>query len=69
MIGVYHWIPKLEVGLLVEQDLTEAFAAILTNLEVNLVIALVTLLLNIGASLIITRTISKPLIDLATTAN
>jgi nitrate/nitrite-specific signal transduction histidine kinase len=57
------------MALLIEQDLSEAFRAVYTSLSVNLGIALVTVLLAASASLLITRSISVPLINLAETAS
>jgi len=68
VIGVYRWLPELQSVLSVEQDLSEAFRAILTTLGVNLSIALVTVLVAAVASLFITRSIANPVVDLAETA-
>jgi len=68
VIGVYRWLPDLQGVLSVEQDLSEAFRAILTTLGVNLSIALVTVFVAAVASLFITRSIADPVVDLAETA-
>ncbi len=68
VIGVYRWIPELQSVLSVEQDLSEAFRAILTTLGVNLSIATITVLVAAVASLFITRSIANPVVDLAETA-
>ena len=69
VLGAYRWLPELQMALLIEQDLSEAFRAVYTSLSVNLGIALVTVLLAASASLLITRSISVPLINLAETAS
>ncbi len=69
VIGVYRWLPNLQVVLSVEQDFSEAFRAILTTLSVNLSIALITVLVAVVASLFITRSIANPVVDLAETAS
>lgn len=69
VLGVYHWIPELDLAILVEQDLSEAFGLILTTLRVNIVIAGIALLLAVAASLAITRGIASPLVNLVETAS
>lgn len=69
VLGAYRWLPELQMALLIEQDLSEAFRAVYTSLSVNLGIALVAVLLAASASLLITRSISVPLINLAETAS
>jgi len=61
VLAVYRWLPELQVALLAEQDQSEAFRAILTTLNVNVLIALLAALLAVGAALLITRSISAPL--------
>jgi nitrate/nitrite-specific signal transduction histidine kinase len=68
VVGVYRWIPELEMALLVEQEASEAFRSISTSLAVNLGIAFFAVLLAVGASLLITRGIATPLVDLVETA-
>jgi len=68
VIGVYRWMPDLQVVLAVEQDLTEAFGAVYALIGVNLSIALAAMLLAALASLFITRSIARPLEDLVSTA-
>jgi len=67
-VGVYRWLPDLQVVLAAEQDLSEGFRAFYEILGVNLGIALVAVLLAVGASLFVTRSISDPLINLVGTA-
>jgi len=68
VVGVYRWLPDLQVALAVEQDLSEADRAVYTIVGVNLSIAVVAGLLAVFASLFITRSIAAPLADLAGTA-
>jgi nitrate/nitrite-specific signal transduction histidine kinase len=68
VVGVYRWIPELEMALLVEQDVSEAFRSIATGLTVNIAIGLVAVVLAVGASLGITRGIADPLVELVETA-
>ena len=68
VIGIYRWIPALEVGLLVEQDLTEAFSSVLMLLTVNLILSLIAVIVIVIAGFYITRSIAEPLISLSDTA-
>jgi len=68
VIGVYHWLPELEVVLLAEQERSEAFRGIYRTLGINLSVAVVAMLAAVGASLYFTRGIAVPLADLADTA-
>ncbi len=69
VLGVYRWVPMLEAGLLVEQDLWEVFGAIMANLGVNLAIVFFVILFAGGAALGVTRSIAMPLENLARTAS
>jgi nitrate/nitrite-specific signal transduction histidine kinase len=68
VVGVYRWLPGLQASLVVEQEMAEAFRAILAGLAVNLAVALAAVLLAVGASLLITRQIAEPIVGLARTA-
>lgn len=65
VVGVYHWLPQLQVALLAEQDQTEAFRAIYSTLGINVGVALVSVVLAVIASLFITRSIANPMAELA----
>jgi GAF domain-containing protein/HAMP domain-containing protein len=68
VIGVFHWLPELQVALLAEQDRAEAFRTTYTVLAINTGVALVALLAAMGVSLLITRSIATPIASLAETA-
>ncbi len=68
VVGVYRYLPDLRAVLCTEQDLSEGFRAIYTIFVVNSSIALVAVLLAIGASLLLTRSIAGPLVNLVNTA-
>jgi len=68
VVGVYQWLPELGAALLAEQDLSEAFGAMYANLAINVGIALGSVLMAVGVSMAITRSISSPLVDLMQTA-
>jgi signal transduction histidine kinase len=69
VVGIYRWLPDLNVVLAVEQDTAEAFQAVSTNTLVNLVIALIALFLAIVAALYMTQNIANPIAELASTAS
>jgi nitrate/nitrite-specific signal transduction histidine kinase len=68
VVGVYRWLPELDAALIVEQDQSEAYQAVLATLNVNVVVAVLAALGAAIASLVFTRGISAPLIDLVDTA-
>ena len=68
VIGVYRWLPELEVALLAEQDQSDAFGAVSRTMSINVGVALVSVILATIASLFISRGIASPLRDLAETA-
>ncbi|HSJ52411.1 MAG TPA: cache domain-containing protein [Anaerolineae bacterium] len=63
-MGVYHWLPDLQTGLVAKQDRQEAFGfGYLLILVVGLA-GLIAIVLAIGISLVVTRTITGPLAQL-----
>lgn len=68
VIGVYRWLSNVEAGLLVEQDESEALQSITATLGVNFGVIILSVLLAVGASWMITRTIASPLDNLVNTA-
>ncbi len=68
VVGAYHWLPRLEVALLAEQTQAEAFRPVILSLGVIGAITLFLLALAAGASLLLTRSIARPLAQLAQTA-
>jgi signal transduction histidine kinase len=67
VIGVYHWMPDLGIAIVTEQEILESFQSILTNIMVNLGIALVALILAVGSALLLVRDIANPLVRLVET--
>jgi signal transduction histidine kinase len=69
VIGVYRWLPDLQVALLAEQEEEEALqgTAIALMIIVGVVIAVV--ILVILAARLITRSITRPLAELSATAS
>ncbi|MBN1317351.1 MAG: GAF domain-containing protein, partial [Anaerolineales bacterium] len=68
VVGVYRWLPELQVALIAEQAENEAMAVVYKTLGVNIGVVVLSILLTIGVSALLARSISLPLIDLARTA-
>ncbi len=68
VIGAYRWIPSLEIGLIAEEEQSEAFSTIYTALGINVGVALLSILLAVVAALFVTRGIATSVTDLAKTA-
>lgn len=68
VIGVYRWLPELEAALVVEQEQTEALGAVYELLQIDVGVALISILLAVVASLLVARGIAAPLSDLTETA-
>jgi GAF domain-containing protein len=69
VVGVYRWLPDLQVGLVAEQDVAEIFPAVYTTFVVNLGFVLASALVAVLASILTTRSIANPLralVDVAT---
>jgi PAS domain S-box-containing protein len=64
IIGVYRWIPELQMALLAEQAQSEAFQDTYYMLGINIIIAVISVLFAFAFSLSITRSISNPLANL-----
>lgn len=69
VLGVYHWLPKPGVALLVEQEQSEILTSIYQTLALNLGVAVVLVIGAVIASLLISRGIARPLAGLAETAS
>lgn len=68
VVGIYRWLPDLKIVLAVEQDVSEAFAAVSANTMLNIGIAGLALMLAISVALYMTRNIADPIANLAKTA-
>ena len=68
VLGVYHWLPKLQAALLAEQSQAEAFAAIYQSMGLTLGLTLFTALLCTLIAILVTRRIAVPLERLTTAA-
>ena len=68
VVGVYHWIPELQVALLAEQNENEALASLTTTLTVYLAVIAIAVLAAGGLSLLITSNISNSIRELVVTS-
>jgi GAF domain-containing protein/HAMP domain-containing protein len=68
VVGVYHWLPELNVALLAEQNRSEVLASLAATLAVNLAVIVLAVLAAGGLSLLITSNISNAISELVTTS-
>lgn len=68
VVGAYRYASRFNVGLVAEQEQAEAFRAIYGTIRLNVGAAAAFVVLAVGASLLVARTIADPLTDLAQTA-
>jgi methyl-accepting chemotaxis protein len=68
VVGVYRWLPELEVALLAERDEFDILGATLRMVSINVGVALISVILAVVASLFVSRGIAAPLGNLAETA-
>jgi len=68
VIGVYRELPELAGVLAAEQEGSEAFKMIYTGLSINVAISLLTLVLAIVIAIFLSRSITRPIINLAEAA-
>jgi nitrate/nitrite-specific signal transduction histidine kinase len=68
VLGTYRWLPRWDVVLSTEQDLSEGLRAVRGIFTINLAIGLAAVALAVISALFVTRTIADPLAGLAETA-
>lgn len=68
VIGVYRWLPGLDVALMAEREEAEQLAPIYTSAAINAGVGAFAVLLAVFASFFFARSISRPLAELARTA-
>ena len=69
VLGEYHWLPALQVALVVEQDQSEAFGSLVNTLAVDLIVSLLAVLIAVIVAYYATRSISTPLMTLSAVAS
>ncbi len=69
VIGVYHWLPDLQVALLAEQEEEEALQGTTMALIIMICVVVAVAVLAILAARLITRSITRPLAELSATAS
>lgn len=68
VMGVYHWIPELNITVIAEYDEAEALQPANVVLRVSLIVTLVTIFIASLAAFVLTRQISTPIVKLAAAA-
>jgi anti-anti-sigma regulatory factor/HAMP domain-containing protein len=68
VVGVYRWLPTLEVALLAERDESDILSATSRIVNINIAVALVSVVIAVAISLFVSRSIATPLGKLAETA-
>ncbi len=68
VVGVFRWVPELDVVLLAEQSQEEALAGVLRTLWFSIAAAVIAIILAVVASLVVARSIAQPIIALSATA-
>ncbi len=67
VVGAYHWLPDLRLGLVAEQARAEALGFVFRTLGIIAAIATAGILIAIVVSLFVTRSIARPLLSLTET--
>ncbi len=69
VIGVYLWIPDLQVVLMAEQDEAEALQSVNSVLQISLAVMAIMVLAAIALAFVITNSIARPIMALANVAD
>jgi GAF domain-containing protein/HAMP domain-containing protein len=68
VVGVYRWIPALNVAIVAEMNQSEAFGSVSYVLTTNIIIAIVSAALTLMGALLTIQTINRPVSALVDTA-
>jgi len=68
VVGTYRWLPSLGAAVLVEQEQSETLSVVQTVLLTNLAMTVGAVLAALGVAVLITRSIARPLSNLAGTS-
>jgi GAF domain-containing protein/HAMP domain-containing protein len=68
VVGIYKWLPDLQIILVAEQAQSEAFAPIYTTLGIDISVTLIALVLAVFMALLFARNIGDPITHLANAA-
>lgn len=68
VLGLYQWLPELNVAFLIERNLNEVLENTLTTLGLSAAVAMLTILLSVGLSLWVASRITTPIGQLASIA-
>ena len=68
VLGVFRWLPGLQVALLAEQSRSEALHPMFSTLVINLCLAVVAVMVAALLSILVARRLAQPIVGLARTA-
>ncbi len=68
VVGVYRWLPELKVALMAEQDKAEILQPVYRTLRVIGITVVLAVIAASVAAVLFTRTLARPLVELATIA-
>ena len=68
VLGIYHWIPEIQMGVIVEQNISEAFKTLFLTLAVSLAVEISAFVLALILSRLTTREIAHPIENLSRVA-
>jgi signal transduction histidine kinase len=68
VVGIYHWLPMLDMVLVAEQEQAEAFQSTYITLQVNIIVAAIAILIAVATGITVVRGIAAPLANLSGTA-
>ncbi len=69
IVGVYHWMPELQIALLAEQEQSEAFDSTFKALQSSAVVAAIAIMVALAAAMRESRNIANPLTHLVETTS
>lgn len=69
VVAIWHYLPNLRIGLVIQMDRREVFAPVIHLAKVSFWIAVVTALLVAAAAVVLSRGISRPIIALTAATN
>jgi putative methionine-R-sulfoxide reductase with GAF domain/HAMP domain-containing protein len=68
VLGVYHWLPASQMGILVEREVTEAFSPLFMAVSTTLVVALIAVVLTALLARQLVLRIAKPIVRITEAA-
>jgi HAMP domain-containing protein len=68
VLGVYHWLPEYQMGILVEREVTEAFSPLFMAISTTLVVALIAVVLTALLARQLAQRIARPIVRITEAA-